>query len=253
MLGLKITPTTLLYSLLIIIIGSLIFTISMSYKNIVKESKTVNSNWLKQALILLPIGLLSNINERIDIVMITKILGPEDNAIYSVAFKFALFSGFGLVILNQVMVPHYANYFKESTDINLLQKKIKPNVRLSFFLSLVIVLILILLGENVLDWFGKTTENYALGYKTILILSFGQLFNVALGSTGYILTMAKKESLVLVSIGVGVITNILLNYFLVPIMQIEGAAIATSASIIIWNTMMLIFVKRTTQINPTIF
>ena len=92
-----------------------------------------------------------------------------------------------------------------------------------------------------------------MGYTTILILAFGQLFNVALGSTGYILTMAKKESLVLLSIGVGVITNISLNYFLVPVMHIEGAAIATSASIIVWNIMMLIFVKRETKINPTIF
>ena len=185
--------------------------------------------------------------------MVTKILGPEANAVYGVAFKFALFSGFGLVILNQVMVPHYANYFKNNSNITVLQNKIKPNVRLSFLLSLGVVLFLLLLGENLLGWFGKPTENYALGYTTILILAFGQLFNVALGSTGYILTMAKKESLVLLSIGVGVITNISLNYFLVPVMHIEGAAIATSASIIVWNITMLIFVKRETKINPTIF
>ena len=164
-----------------------------------------------------------------------------------------MFSGFGLVILNQVMVPQYALYFKKNTTINLLQDKIKVNVRLSFVLSLAVVLFLLLVGEDLLNWFGKPTENYALGYTTILILAFGQLFNVAVGSTGYILTMAKKESLVMLSIGIGVLTNILLNYFLVPIMYIEGAAIATSASIIVWNIMMLIFVKTKTKINPTIF
>ena len=111
---------------------------------------------------------------------------------------------------------------------------------------------LLLLGKDLLNWFGKPTENYALGYTTILILAFGQLFNVAVGSTGYILTMAKKESLVMISIVTGIIVNVLLNYFLVPIMHIEGAAIATSASIIVWNIMMLIFVKTKTKINPTI-
>lgn len=252
-LGFKITPTNLLYTLLILLIGALVFKILRAQKNIVKDGEITNNNWLKQALILLPIGLLSTVNERIDVVMVTKILGPEANAVYGVAFKFALFSGFGLVILNQVMVPHYANHFKNNSNITVLQNKIKPNVRLSFLLSLGVVLFLLLLGENLLGWFGKPTENYALGYTTILILAFGQLFNVALGSTGYILTMAKKESLVLLSIGVGVITNISLNYFLVPVMHIEGAAIATSASIIVWNIMMLIFVKRETKINPTIF
>ena len=252
-LGIEITATSLLNTLFIILFGALIFSILRTQKNITEEGKSVKSNWLKQALILLPIGLISTVNERIDVIMITKTLGPEANAVYSVAFKFALFSGFGLVILNQVMVPHYAGFFKTKTNINLLQKKIKPNVRLSFVLSLAIVLFLLLLGEDLLNWFGKPTENYALGYTTILILALGQLFNVAFGSTGYILTMAQKESLVFLSIGIGMLTNILLNYFLVPIMHIEGAAIATSASIIVWNIMMLIFVKTKTKINPTIF
>ena len=252
-LGLEITATSLLNTLFIILFGTLIFSILRTQKNITDEGRLVKSNWLKQALILLPIGLISTVNERIDVIMITKTLGPEANAVYSVAFKFALFSGFGLVILNQVMVPQYALYFKKNTTINLLQDKIKVNVRLSFVLSLAVVLFLLLLGKDLLNWFGKPTENYALGYTTILILAFGQLFNVAVGSTGYILTMAKKESLVMLSIGIGVLTNILLNYFLVPIMYIEGAAIATSASIIVWNIMMLIFVKTKTKINPTIF
>ena len=252
-LGFKITHTNLLYILLIIMIGSLIFKIFRTQKNILKGNETIKSNWIKQALILLPIGLISTVNERIDVIMVTKILGPESNAIYSVAFKFALFSGFGLVILNQVMVPHYANHFNTGQNNEIIQKKIKPNVRVSFFLSLLVVFFLLFLGENLLGWFGKSTENYRLGYNTMLILAFGQLFNVALGSTGYILTMAKKESLVLISIGFGVITNILLNYFLLPKLYIEGAAIATSASIIVWNIMMLIFVKIKTKINPTIF
>ena len=87
----------------------------------------------------------------------------------------------------------------------------------------------------------------------MLILAFGQLFNVAFGSTGYILTMAKKESLVLISISCGIITNVTLNYLLLADFGIKGAAIATSASIFVWNLMMLIFVKRKTGINPTIF
>ena len=251
-LGIEITATSLLNTLFIILFGALIFSILRTQKNITEEGKSVKSNWLKQALILLPIGLISTVNERIDVIMITKTLGPEANAVYSVAFKFALFSGFGLVILNQVMVPQYAFYFKKNTTINLLQDKIKVNVRLSFVLSLAVVLFLLLLGKDLLNWFGKPTENYALGYTTILILAFGQLFNVAVGSTGYILTMAKKESLVMISIVTGIIVNVLLNYFLVPIMHIEGAAIATSASIIVWNIMMLIFVKTKTKINPTI-
>ncbi len=256
-IGIKITPTNLLWMLLIILVGSLIYKVITATKNAVIKTKniTAKSNWFKQAIILLPIGLLSTINERIDVVIVTKILGPESNAIYGIAFKFALFSGFGLVIFNQIMVPHYASYFKKKlvNDTSEIQEKIKPNIRLAFGLSTFIVLILIFLGERLLGWFGTPNENYNLGYRTMLILAFGQLFNVAVGSTGYILAMAKKESLVLISIGFGVLTNIILNYLLVPSLKTEGAAIATSTSVIVWNLVMLIFVKRETKINPTIF
>tara|TARA_B100001173_G_C16029985_1_gene566158 strand:+ start:1603 stop:2859 length:1257 start_codon:yes stop_codon:yes gene_type:complete len=256
-IGIKINTTNLLWMLLVILIGSLIYKIITATKNtLVKTTNvTLKNNWFKQAIFLLPIGLLSTINERVDVVMVTKILGPESNAIYGVAFKFALFSGFGLVIFNQIMVPHYASYFKDNSDKenSEIQQKIKPNIRLAFALSTVIILVLMLLGEELLGWFGTPNEKYNLGYKTMLILSFGQLFNVAVGSTGYILAMAKKESLVLISIGFGLITNIVLNYLLVPSLKTEGAAIATSASIVVWNLMMLIFVKKETKINPTIF
>lgn len=255
--GIDISPTNLLWILLIILTGSLIYKTVVANK--VAITKTTNDSkkiyWLKQALLLLPIGLVFIINERIDVVMVTKILGPESNAIYGVAFKFAFFSGFGLVIFNQIMVPHYASYFKEKdhNDTSIIHQKIKPNIRIAFSLSSCVVLILILLGEKLLGWFGTPNEKYNVGYYTMLILAGGQLFNVAVGSTGYILSMAKKESLVLISLGFGVITNIVLNYLLVPSLKIEGAAIATSGSIIVWNLMMLMFVKKETKINPTIF
>lgn len=252
-LGFEISPQSLLWTLLSIMTASLLFAVVKSFQNNSNNNVIQKNAWFKQALILLPIGLLTTVNERIDVVMVSKLLGPEANAVYGVAFKFALFSGFGLVILNQVMVPHYAAYFKSESNIDELRNKIKPNVRLSFFLSFCVVLCLVFGGEFLLSLFGKSTDNYTEGYWSIIILACGQLFNVAVGSTGYILTMAKKESLVLLSIVCGITVNIILNIILLPILKVEGAAIATSASMIVWNVMMLIFAKRKTGINPTIF
>ena len=199
-LGQGITATNLMWVLLIIMSCSLIFTIIKAFQGVPNKTTIQKHKWFKQAIILLPIGLLSTVNERIDVIMVSKILGSEANAIYGIAFKFALFSGFGLVILNQVMVPHYADYFKNDHDAKILRKKIKPNVRISFLLSLIVVLPLIFLGKYLLGWFGKSTESYELRYSSMITLAIGQLFNVALGSTGYILTMAKKESLVLIAL-----------------------------------------------------
>ena len=251
--GIGLSNNILLWILLILLCVSLFFLVIRVFQNTSFKELPIKNKWLKQALLLLPIGLLSTVNERIDVIMVSKILGMKTNAIYAVAFKFALFSGFGLVILNQVLVPFYAEYFKSKENPLTLRQKIKPNVRLSFILSLIVVIFLVLMGNTLLGWFGKNRENYTIGYTSMIILSVGQLFNVAFGSTGYILTMAKQEYLVLISISCGVITNIVLNYFLLADLGIEGAAIATTTSIFVWNLMMLIFVKRKTGINPTIF
>ena len=96
------------------------------------EKLPQKTNWLKQALLLLPIGLLTTVNERIDVVMVSKILGKIDNAVYGIAFKFALFSGFGLVILNQVLVPHYAKYFSSEENSKNFERKLN---RMSDYLS----------------------------------------------------------------------------------------------------------------------
>jgi len=251
-LGLGINPETLLYVLSCILLCSLIYAIVNSFKKITIGDFNNQPKWFKQALLLLPIGLLYTINERIDIVMISKMLGPIDNAIYGVAFKFAAFSGFGIVILNQVLVPQYAKYFKEKGNVNELQKIIKPNVRKSFFLSSLVLILLLLFGKNILTLFGKSINEYTSGFATIIILSFGQLFNVAVGSVGYILTMAKLEKYVFIGLTLGIISNLILNSLLVPKFGIQGAAIATSTSMILWNVVMLYFVIRKTKINPTI-
>ena len=252
-LGIELSNNLLLWILLLILLGALLFSMVRVFKDTTFKTLQIKNKWFKQALLLLPIGLLATVNERIDVVMVSKVLGMQTNAIYTVSFKFALFSGFGLVILNQVLVPYYAEYFKSKKNPLDLRQKIKPNVRLSFLLSLSVVLFLILVGNTLLSWFGKSGEDYTTGYNCMIILSVGQLLNVAFGSTGYLLTMAKKESLVLFSIGCGIATNIILNYLLLEDFGIEGAALATTTSIFVWNLMMLIFVRIKTGINPTIF
>lgn len=247
------SPTELLWILFAILTCSLVFFILKAFQKVNNQEQSERPKWFKQAIILLPLGLIATLNERIDVVMIAKYLGPSENAVYATAFKFALFSGFGLVILNQIMVPHYAKHFKNGDDKLNLEKIIKPNVRLSFGLSLTVFLFLIFLSPFLLSFFGKTGESYELSYTPIIILAIGQLINVAVGSTGYILTMAKKENLVFISVIIGAIINLILNIVLLPLYGIIGAAIATSASMIAWNILMLIFVKRETGINPTIF
>lgn len=253
-LGYEITPVLILSMIFSFFIGSLIYSIYLVEKKTIEPTEITNDNekWFIQALWLLPIGFLNIINERIDVIMITKSLGPEENAVYGVAYKFALFTGFGLVILNKTLIPEFARHFKTNGTVAAIQAKIKPTIQKAFGLSLFVALSLLVGGEFLLSLFGKTSDGYTEGYVSILILCAGQLINVGFGSVGYILTMAKQEKLVMISIVLGIIVNIVLNILLLPLLGIQGAAISTSLSIFMWNVMMFIFVKKKTGINPTI-
>jgi O-antigen/teichoic acid export membrane protein len=246
------------YHLLLVLLG-IIFILVLpsayqSKKNLTKELlKQDNTNWLKQSLALLPIGLLYTVNERIDVIMVSKYLSASQTAVYMIAFKFAAFSGFGLVIVNSVLVPLMAKHFSEKQNNKKLESLLKPNARKALFVSALISIVLIFMGEYLLSFFGKSTDNYSEGYYSMIILIIGQLANVSIGSVGYILTMAKLEKLALICIATSIITNVLLNYLLLPIYGINGAAIATALAMFTWNSLMLFFVKQKTGLNPTVF
>ena len=42
----------------------------------------------------------------------------------------------------------------------------------------------------------------------------------------------------------GMLTNVILNAFLIPRWDIAGAAIATGASLMLWNVLLVILVRR---------
>lgn len=254
LVGFKAQAHHILIVLLSIILLVVIPSALQTTKNIInKTENNVTNNWFKQALALLPIGLLYTINERIDVVMISKYLPSSQTAVYMIAYKFAVFSGFGLIIVNSVMVPLIAKHFSNQNDPKELEKLLKPNVRKALAVSLLISVVLIFFGEYLLGFFGKETDNYSIGYQSMIILMLGQLSNVAMGSVGYILTMAKREKLAITSIMISILINILLNYTLLPIYGIEGAAASTAIAMLVWNGLMFIFVKQKTGLNPSAF
>ena len=56
--------------------------------------------------------------------------------------------------------------------------------------------------------------------------------------------MTGKQVVFMKILFAGAILNIILNYILIPIWGINGAAIASMVSIIFWNMSMVIFINR---------
>ena len=95
--------------------------------------------------------------------------------------------------------------------------------------------------EFILSFFG---EEFKAAAYCLMILSFGKMFSAVSGSVGTLLQMAGKQKYfqnVLISAAV---LNVILNYFLIPLHGITGAAFASMISNVYWNVLMIIFIKK---------
>ena len=68
--------------------------------------------------------------------------------------------------------------------------------------------------------------------------------NVFFGSVIYILDMTGKQNVSRNILLFTAVVNIVLNWYLIPIYGIKGAAIATAISILFWNIIGIIYVKK---------
>jgi O-antigen/teichoic acid export membrane protein len=105
----------------------------------------------------------------------------------------------------------------------------------------------IIYNQEILTIFG---EEYIVGGVVLMILTFGQFINAAVGPTGTILIMSGKQNYeVFNSIAICTL-NIILNILLIPRMGISGAAVATASSIVIINIFKVLEVFVLYKFHP---
>ncbi|WP_245735316.1 flippase [Thermodesulforhabdus norvegica] len=207
--------------------------------------------WVKSALPLLGIGVLGVVTHHTDILMLGGIKGAEAVGIYKVGFQLALLISFGLLSVGTVISPTISALYTTEDRRDRLQRVITRAVYLSVFSGLPLALIFLIAGKQVLVIiFG---QEFALGAATLAILSLGQLFSVIVGPTDIILIMTGYENYVTKGLSITAGTNVILNALFIPLWGIKGAAIATTISIVLLNTLLAVWVYRKTGINPTIF
>ena len=64
--------------------------------------------------------------------------------------------------------------------------------------------------------------------------------------------MADGEKLVALGVGAAVVLNTALNFILIPLYSINGAAIATGISLVAWNIILVLAVRRRLNLRPTV-
>ena len=153
-----------------------------------------------------------------DTIMIGIFKAEVEVGIYNVALKLAMTTGIVLASVNSIVAPKLSETFN-NYKVDEFQKLIKQSTRIIFFSTLPILIILFLLPEFLLSFFGA---EFTIAKNTLLILLVGQVGNAMSGSVGYILQMTGNEKLFQNILTLALLLNIVLNFLLIPKYGIIG-------------------------------
>lgn len=221
---------------------AIIYLLKKSLSNEIKKARSAfrKSEWIRSVIPFFWIGIILIINQRADIVILGAMKNTEAVGIYSIASKLADLITFILITVNTPLAPIIASLYA-SGEKERLQSLIRKIVRVLFLVSFPVVMLFILLGKWILLIFGK---DFTDGATALAILSIAQFVNVSAGPVGLLLTMTGHEIYAMRGLAVSVIINIILNLKLIPVWGINGCAIASAFSIIIWNFILGWFVYK---------
>ena len=175
-----------------------------------------------------------------DKLMLGNMMGSEEVGIYFTAFKLSMFASIALMAINSIASPKFAELYGKK-DFDGFKKVAHQSSKMIFLATLPLVLLFFSFPEFLLGLFG---EEFKVGVKAFVFLSFGKLISSFSGSAGNILQMTGKQVIFMNVLFVGAIVNVILNFFLIPKFGINGAALASMISLSMWNLIMVYFVKR---------
>jgi O-antigen/teichoic acid export membrane protein len=206
--------------------------------------------WAGRALPFLSMGGLALITSQTDIIMIGWFGTSTDVGIYRVASIAASLMVFPLGCCHSVLFPTIARLHTEG-DMARLQRIIMLSTRAVLLFALPVAFCFIVAGAPLLSAvFGP---DYAIGATALAVLTLGYLVLAGTGSAGPLLSMtghAQDEAKINV---LSALLNVALNVLLIPFWGINGAAVASAASLTTRDVLVTVMAHRRVGVQATAF
>ncbi len=255
-LGVKVEPGMVMFCHVIAAVGVFIIGTYLLVKcaprnirqSLILESHA--SDWTKGAFSLALISGMYIVNQQLDILFLGWLATEEDVGIYKVISQMGMLVIFGQQMVRGVISPEISRFWTQK-NLEKLESLAHLSGKISFSIALIVSMVFFLGGKLMLEVLFGT--EYAVGFPAMIILCVGQLINASFGSLGNILSMTGYANSSLLALVLSICINCLLNIFLIPAWGLEGAACATTISIVFWNVMLWQIVRKKINIRPTIF
>ena len=170
------------------------------------------------------------------------------NGIYTRAFYMAVLIELPRRAISQIVSPVIAQAFKNDDfqKVKKLYKNLSINqmaVGCLIFLGIVINL------DNIYSLMPNG-EEYQTGFMIVYIVGVAKLVDMAFSINGEIILMSKHYRFSTYSIIILAALTVILNFLLIPIYHINGAAYASLIAIILYNLLKMGFLKWKFNLMP---
>jgi len=182
---------------------------------------------------------LSKSVKRTDVIMMGAFATSGATAGYVVASKVAMVLLVGHKLINQILTPRIGRFLSQE-DWTSVREEYHQSRVLALIVALVGGAFLSMFGGEVLGWFGE----YSAAHSILLILAATYIVHVSFGMCGGYLNIAGYGGWTLITTALVLLTNVVLNYLLIPVIGGEGAAVAMFVSFVLTNLLTVYLVKR---------
>ncbi len=211
---------------------------------VIKGMRTLNWDLIKTMFVAaLPFALLvgfSTVYNKIDIVLITKILGYSSTGVYGVAYKFYELAAFFPAVVSHTLYPLFTTLVSTGR-IDDLRVTFERYLRLMIALALPMSVGAMLLARPLILLLGG--EEYAAGAPVLAILAWAPaILFIYIVANAIVISQLTKFAVLIT--GVNVFVNIIGNLILLPRVGLVGAAIMTLISEALQGMFYFYFVRK---------
>ena len=182
-----------------------------------------------------------------DVLMMGYFLTSSHVGIYNVALPTALILPFFLKSISQIALPVFSELVGGGRESEL-KRIYQVTTKWIFALTIPFFVVMFFFPKQLLSLlFGAEFTPAAL---SLSILAASYFYYASLGPLDKLLKSMGKTKVYALVMGVSAVTNITLNWLLIPVYGMVGGAIATAASVILYSTLWLFLIYKELKIVP---
>jgi len=184
----------------------------------------------------------------VDIIMLGSYLGERATGIYTVAFFIGMVVEIPRRAIAQISTPVISEAWKNN-HLHII-KDIYQKTSINLIIVGGLITLLILFNIQDLFAFMPKGEIYQKGIHVVTFISFARFVDMASGANHEILLYSKYYKFTLFSNLIFALMIVGTNALLIPIYQLNGAALATFISIVIYNFIRFTFLLWKFKLQP---